>query len=140
MKASKVLFDDRPKGIEVHDIGRGQSVVFFRTNIEEIETDSGISYVATEYMLELPTTENLEERINANKEAWLERVVANSLEAEKNDIRERRNTECFPIINRGKFWYDGLTEEKKAELLRWYHDWLDAPETLSVPTRPEWLA
>lgn len=54
-------------------------------------------------------------------------------------IRHRRETECFPIINRGSLWYDSLTAEQKAELATWYQAWLDAPETLVVPQKPSWL-
>ena len=57
----------------------------------------------------------------------------------KNEIRSRRLTQCFPIINRGKFWYDKLTEEQNAELSAWYQAWLDAPETGLEPEKPSWL-
>lgn len=54
-------------------------------------------------------------------------------------IRDIRTIECFPIINRGKPWYDTLNEEQKAELNEWYHKWLNATETLVIPKKPEWL-
>ena len=54
-------------------------------------------------------------------------------------IRYRRENECFPIINRGSLWYDTLTDEQKAELSVWYHAWLDAPQTMVIPTKPTWL-
>lgn len=54
-------------------------------------------------------------------------------------IRLCRKTECFPIINRGELWYNKLTEEQKSELASWYQAWLDAPQTLVVPQKPEWL-
>lgn len=54
-------------------------------------------------------------------------------------IRAQRETECFPIINRGALWYDKLTVEQKAELAVWYQQWLDAPETGIMPTIPKWL-
>lgn len=55
------------------------------------------------------------------------------------EIRQQRRTECFPIINRGKLWYDTLTKEQVEELNTWYHAWLNAPETKSVPQKPEWI-
>ena len=55
------------------------------------------------------------------------------------DIRRRREEECFSIINRGNLWYDTLTDEQKAELRVWYHAWLDAPQTMAIPTKPTWL-
>ena len=54
-------------------------------------------------------------------------------------IRHRRKVECFPIINRGSLWYDTLTDEQKAELSVWYHQWLDAPQTMVIPDKPTWL-
>ena len=54
-------------------------------------------------------------------------------------IRDRRAKECFPVINRGKPWYDTLTDEQKTELTEWYNAWLNATETLVIPKAPEWL-
>jgi hypothetical protein len=54
-------------------------------------------------------------------------------------IRDRRAKECFPIINRGELWYNTLTDEQLDELREWYHNWLDATETLSIPNKPEWI-
>lgn len=60
-------------------------------------------------------------------------------ELRANTIRNRRERECFPIINRGSLWYNKLTEQQKAELSTWYEAWLDAPETGTAPTAPVWL-
>ncbi len=60
-------------------------------------------------------------------------------EQDLKDIRFRRETECFPYINRGALWYDLLTNEQKEELKLWYQSWLDVTETKEIPTRPEWL-
>lgn len=54
-------------------------------------------------------------------------------------LRDRRRRECFPIINRGKAWYDLLTIEQEAELKDWYAQWLKVTETLVAPIRPSWL-
>lgn len=55
------------------------------------------------------------------------------------EIRARREKECFNIIDRSKLWYDKLTNEQYQELSAWYEAWLNAPETLIVPTAPNWL-
>lgn len=55
------------------------------------------------------------------------------------EYRQRRAIECFPIINRGQFWYDTLTDEQKSELCLWYHDWLDGTPTQTIPEKPMWL-
>lgn len=54
-------------------------------------------------------------------------------------FRKQRETECFPIINRGKLWYDCLTLEQLVELKQWYKDWLDVTDTLVIPVKPKWL-
>lgn len=54
-------------------------------------------------------------------------------------LRERREIECFSIINRGKLWYDNLSEEQLSELDKWYREWLNVTDTLVVPEKPIWL-
>lgn len=64
-------------------------------------------------------------------------------------LRELRESECFPIINRGVLWYNTLTTEQQQELNTWYQAWLDVPqvyletkptdiETI-IPAKPNWL-
>lgn len=61
-------------------------------------------------------------------------------EEEKLDLlREQREIECFPIVNRGKLWYDKLTERQINELDKWYQAWLDVTETKVIPIKPSWL-
>ena len=48
-------------------------------------------------------------------------------------IRNKRELVCFPIINRGKLWYERLTNIQQGELREWYQKWLDATDTLVVP-------
>ena len=54
-------------------------------------------------------------------------------------LRHRRSEECFPIVNRGALWYDKLTNEQKEELSSWYEEWLNAPETGIIPSKPTWI-
>lgn len=61
------------------------------------------------------------------------------LENRKNEIRKKREEECFPIINRGTLWYNKLTDEQKIELSNWYDAWLNAPETLKIPEILSWI-
>lgn len=62
-----------------------------------------------------------------------------STEAKKGEFRALREKECFPVINRGQFWYDTLTSEQTEELKTWYAAWLNVTQTLAVPERPAWL-
>lgn len=55
------------------------------------------------------------------------------------EIRNRREKECFPIVNRGQLWYDRLSKKKKEELEQWYQAWLDATSTGVVPEKLAWL-
>jgi len=54
-------------------------------------------------------------------------------------IRARREVECFPIVNRGKLWYETLTQDQTIELRSWYYTWLNAPETGIIPQPPSWI-
>lgn len=60
-------------------------------------------------------------------------------EKELAELRQRREEECFSVINRSALWYVRLTEEQKAALDVWYQKWLDVTETREVPTPPSWL-
>lgn len=57
----------------------------------------------------------------------------------KRDLRKRREKECFPIVNRGKLWYNKLSLEQFSELLSWYEKWLDVTDTLVVPEMLTWV-
>lgn len=54
-------------------------------------------------------------------------------------LRNQRELECFPIVNRGQLWYDTLTAEQRTELQSFYRAWLDVTETKVIPTKPSWL-
>ncbi len=56
-----------------------------------------------------------------------------------NSLRGEREYDCFRIINRGKLWYDKLTEQQKKELQEWYEAWLDVTDTLTKPAKPDWI-
>lgn len=60
-------------------------------------------------------------------------------EYDKIELRTKREIECFPIINRGKLWYDKLTEFQLGELNKWYQEWLNVTDTLIKPIKPSWL-
>ena len=55
------------------------------------------------------------------------------------EIRERREKECFTIVNRGQLWYEKLSKKKKEELEIWYQAWLYATNTGVIPDKPGWL-
>lgn len=68
-----------------------------------------------------------------------DRLAALQLADRQNAIRARRERECYPVINRGQLWYEGISLARLAELRQWYKAWRDAPATLIIPDRPAWL-
>ena len=76
-------------------------------------------------------------------------IPASTEEKILNNLRARRERECFIYINRGALWYNTLTTEQQQELNTWYQAWLNVPqvyletkptdiETI-IPTKPSWL-
>ncbi len=66
--------------------------------------------------------------------------ISNTIEKTEVDIlRLKRKIECFSVINRGKLWYDSLTEIQLQELSTWYQAWLNVTITLIAPGKPSWL-
>jgi hypothetical protein len=45
-----------------------------------------------------------------------DKLVAIKAERQANEIRARRDVECFALIDRSPLWYSRLTEEQTAEL------------------------
>lgn len=64
---------------------------------------------------------------------------SNAEEKELSQLRVRRASECFSVIDRSILWHNRLTEEQKTELNVWYQAWLDVTETKVVPEKPAWL-
>ena len=60
-------------------------------------------------------------------------------ETRKNILRQMREEQCYPYVNRGELWYSRLTQEQRAEFNAWYQAWLDVTETLIIPTKTLWL-
>lgn len=65
--------------------------------------------------------------------------MANLTEQQKTTLRKRRETECFPIVNRSSLWHRRLTTQQQCQLEVWYQQWLDAPETGIIPVMPDWV-
>ena len=55
------------------------------------------------------------------------------------DLRQRREEECFAVVDRGQLWYSTLTPEQMTQLTAWYKAWLAAPETGIAPEKPVWI-
>lgn len=61
------------------------------------------------------------------------------VEDELSLYRKERELKCFPVVNRGKLWYNTLTSEQLVELRKWYEAWLDVTETRIIPDTPSWV-
>ena len=57
----------------------------------------------------------------------------------KTEYRQRREKECFSVINRGQLWYEGISLSQLLELRQWYKAWLNVTTTLVAPEKPKWL-
>lgn len=68
-----------------------------------------------------------------------EKEEADRLALEQADLRERREKECFSVVNRGWIWYSTLTLSQWRELRTWYIAWLKVTETGVIPEQPEWV-
>lgn len=68
------------------------------------------------------------------------RIASVEEEKELAELRQRREDECFSVINRGGLWYELLTAEQKTEIMAWYKEWLDVTETRVIPTKPTFLS
>ncbi len=55
------------------------------------------------------------------------------------DLRIKREIECFNLVDRSALWYENLTNTQKTELKTWYYAWLDVTTTKIIPTKPSWL-
>lgn len=85
-----IHFDTRPMDAELVIAG-SKATAYFRENIQEIVTEGGKQYRATEYELPLSVTSNIRERFDENKDTW--RAVAKRLDYDRTarEVRERRN-------------------------------------------------
>lgn len=62
-----------------------------------------------------------------------------TLEHQRQMIRRQRQQEFALYLDRSPMFYNELTEEQLTELKAWREAWKNAPETLEIPTRPDWL-
>lgn len=62
-------------------------------------------------------------------------------ENKKWDLRNKREEECFSIVNRGDIWYKNYvnTPEREDEFNAWYQAWLDVTDTMVEPIKPDWI-
>lgn len=79
------------------------------------------------------------EEIGRDEKGRRFQVVQNVQQDISQRLRMEREEVCFPVINRGKLWYENLTQEQYEQLKVWYVQWLDAPQLKTRPKDLEWL-
>ena len=69
------------------------------------------------------------------------RYLKRMSEINKENLRLKREDECFSVVNRGDIWYETYvnTPQREREFKSWYKAWLDVTETLIIPTKPSWI-
>lgn len=57
------------------------------------------------------------------------------------EIRARREVECFQYINRGSLWETMYVTDvgRLTQLREWYVAWLNAPLSHIIPDKPNWI-
>ena len=88
---AKTNFAERPQAYEIKDGDAGQKIICFRQNIEEVTTDEGVQYTADEYMLTVPVSHELNKRIEANFEMWLNKAISEDYDRASAEVRAARD-------------------------------------------------
>lgn len=91
----------------------------------------------------------IEKDINGERQFQIQGIPPLTEEEILEDLRYRREIECFSYINRGILWYNTLTTEQQQELNTWYQQWLNVPQVYLetkptdieniIPSKPIWL-
>lgn len=109
-------------------IENGYAVTIYKNIDESILNNLKMNLKENQELLEVENNELLKSQLPPLSETDI-----------LNELRERRESECFSIINRGELWYNKLTEEQIEELNLWYQNWLNVTITKEIPTKPAWL-
>lgn len=126
----KRTYISSPLEREIVRHNNGLSVVYFRENVIQ----KARRYVAQEYSFCFKSKEDLIadiEYVEQNAVSFLARAKAR-------EIRIRREKECFAFTDRAA-WFFSLTDEQRDAVMIWRQAWLDAPETLIIPSKPDFV-
>ena len=148
----KVYNQDKTKILENYDLNLGKLVAdkliikhpevkavegkgYYKTIKEYSNGGKDVEWVdevkPVKYQPEYTETEDITVYVPFTKEELKQHQIEN--------LRAKRDYECFSVVNRGKLWYDTLTDKQLEELSNWYKKWLDVTETLEEPQKPTWL-
>lgn len=88
---TKTNYAERPNDLEILTGNKDESIIVFRVNIEEIETEDGTAYQADEYRLSVPTSANIEARVRSHADEWKARAMSEDYNRTANEVRAKRN-------------------------------------------------
>ena len=91
----------------------------------------------------------IEKDANGERQFQIQEIPSPTEEQILDNLRARREYECFSYVNRGVLWYNTLTNEQQQQLNTWYQAWLNVPQVYQetkpedietiIPTKPSWL-
>lgn len=118
----------------------------YTTEINQIIYENGVArIVVCNDAVDVPySTEAEFNKVFGKEKKFINGVLSDipyseKMERARYSLRKKRERDCFPIINRGKLWYDKLSDAQKSELDSWYTAWLNVTVTMSEPAKPTWL-
>ena len=91
MKAESTVRPNSPFEIEQN---ADMATVIFYQNIEEKQEEDQIKYIYDEYRIDIPYRPNLEESINKNIQAWLQKAIE-----KENEPKPISDKEKIAILN-----------------------------------------
>lgn len=91
MKAESTVRPNSPFEIEQN---ADMATVIFYQNIEEKQEEDRIKYIYDEYRIDIPYRPNLEESINKNIQAWLQKAIE-----KENEPKPISDKEKIAILN-----------------------------------------
>lgn len=148
----KVYNKDKTQILEEYDLEKGHlkedTITIHYDEVQAVEEQGHYVIIAeypnggkeVEWIVDVKGIEYQPERdVEEEIQVYIPYTNEELLENKKNSLRNKRTSECFPIINRGELWYDNLTQRQFEELEKWYNDWLNVTETLEEPIKPSWI-
>ena len=116
----KTYYDSIPEPMEIQILGTGESLLVFRRNIEEVQTaEGGVQYTADEYMLRVPSSVNLQERVETHMEEWIDRAIQNDYDQMAQKIRSKRDALLAQTDKEMCLDRLGLTSPKGSTFTAW---------------------
>lgn len=158
----KVYNQDKTQILETYDLSLGKlvddTITITQPEVEEVE-EQGHYEIIAEYSnggKDVKWVVDVEGVAYQPAKTYEENILVyipytqdELLNLKADELRVRREVECFAYINRGVLWYNMLTIEQQQELNTWYQAWLNVPQVYLeakpndvdaiIPQKPNWL-